>query len=108
MTEFEQFQEWIEMRILERRATRAEVYALRRFRRKDSALTRVALMGAYINAQMKPLAEAAGRFLEALAPVVDQFAKLAHLFAEAEVEMFAETDLGEFDNRAHDWMREAE
>lgn len=106
MSEWEQFEAWIEKRILERRATRDEVYALRRLRRRDNQITRALLLRAYIiGTFQKPIAEHTARIVDAMRPVVENMNKLALLFAEAEADALEHTDLGEFDNRAHDWMR---
>jgi hypothetical protein len=106
MNDWEQFEAWIESRILERRATRREVYALRRLRRADTVRHRHQLLAAYLDAVVvDSLLPVFQTFTAQVEAVVQAMNELARVWAEGETEDFARLDLGEFDNRVHDWMR---
>lgn len=106
MTDIEQLEAWIEKRMIERRATRGEVYALRRFRRADTPRTRFQLVGAYISAAfVKPLIPIMERAAKQMAETARAMNKLVMSWNLAQLE---NADLGEFDNRAQDWLRSGE
>lgn len=103
MTDMEQLEAWIEKRMIERRATRQEVRALRRYRRSpDSPGARVGLVGAVMNAMMAPLVPVMVRFTETL---VQAAAKMNALWLKLAISQMEQADLGEFDNRARDWLQ---
>jgi hypothetical protein len=103
VTDFEQLEAWIERRMIERRATRGEVYALRRLRRANTPRTRGQLVGAYLYAVFtKPLIPVMERAAQQMADTARAINKLVISWNLAQ---FEAADLGEFDNRAQDWLR---